>query len=288
MAAVTIRVRGGEIIVVVNVTVGARVYLAGGGQLMRTKQWPTRGRMVEYYVGPQRRVVAVRTIGCSKRRARSRVRRIVGLLPSRKVAARITAVGRLNLQIVVVVDVAVGAGIHLAGGGQLVGIRQREARRAVIKIGRRPGNGSMAGGAGGYGKHGGRCRVLWIRGLLPGRQMALRIAAVRGSNLQIVIVVDMAGGARNIGVPIRERETRCAVVERGSQPAIEGMARVASLRESCGNVVWIGRFLKIRQVARIAGRGQTQVLPDRGALMAILALDRGVSPQQRKPVLVVF
>jgi len=56
------------------------------------------------------------------------------------VAASIPAVRRLRRQIVIVADVAVGAGIHLASRGHLVGVLQREPRGAVIKGGRQERN----------------------------------------------------------------------------------------------------------------------------------------------------
>jgi len=59
---------------------------------------------------PRNGTVAVRTLGNRKYRRRSRMLRIGGLLPRRKVATRMPAVGRRNLQIVVTTDVAIGTG----------------------------------------------------------------------------------------------------------------------------------------------------------------------------------
>ena len=42
-----------------------------------------------------------------------------------------------------------------------------------------------------------------IAGLLPPGQMATRSSASRGSDLQVVIVVDMAGSAGHAGVAVR-------------------------------------------------------------------------------------
>lgn len=152
---------------------------------------------------------------------------------------------------------AVRTGVYLARRRQLVGIRKREPRRAVIKIGRLPGNSDVATRAGRNGKHGWRRGMPGIGGLLPGRQMALRIAAIRRRDLQIEISVDMAGSARNIGVSVRQQETRRTMVEFRSHPAVKRMAGVAGLRKLRGDVVRVGGFLKIRQVTRIASRRQS-------------------------------
>ena len=78
--------------------------------------------------------MARRTIRRRKRTARRRVRRIIRLLPRCQMASGISAVIRLNRQIVIAVDVAVRTSSHLPRGRQLVRARQREARRAVIEI----------------------------------------------------------------------------------------------------------------------------------------------------------
>ena len=77
-----------------------------------------------------------------------------------------------DLQVVVIVDVAVRAGVHLACRGQLMRVSERETCGAVIKIGRLPGNRVVAGGAGGNREYCGRCGMLGVGGLLPGREMA--------------------------------------------------------------------------------------------------------------------
>ena len=114
MAAITIRVRRSEVVVVPHVAIRAGDNFSGRSQLVRACQRPARGRVVKHNISPQRRVVTRRAIPRSKRRARGRVRGIIGLLPGRQVALGIPAIRRLNLQIVVVVDVAVRASSHLA------------------------------------------------------------------------------------------------------------------------------------------------------------------------------
>jgi hypothetical protein len=117
MATVAICVRGRERIVVVDVAVGAGIDFSGRRQLVRAKQRPTRGRVVKHNISPQRRVVARRAICRGKRSPCRRVHWVIGLLPGRQVALRVRAIGRLDLQIVVVIDVAVRAGVHLARRG---------------------------------------------------------------------------------------------------------------------------------------------------------------------------
>ena len=133
VAAVAVGVRRGEVVVVVDVAVRAGAYFAGWRHLVRTNKRPTRQGVIERDVRPQCRVVAGRTIRRCKRRARRRVRRVIGLLPGRQMASGVPAIGRLDCQSVVVVDVAVRAGVHLPCWRHLMRIRQRKARSRVIK-----------------------------------------------------------------------------------------------------------------------------------------------------------
>ncbi len=81
---------------------------------MRARERPTRGAVVESSGGPSDRVVARRTIRGRKRRARARMHRVSSLLPGRQMAAGISASIWRRRQVVIVVDVAVRAGCHLA------------------------------------------------------------------------------------------------------------------------------------------------------------------------------
>ncbi len=47
---------------------------------------------------------------------------------------------------------------------------------------------------------------------------------------QVVIVVDVAGGAGNIGVAVGQKKSRRAVVELRAQPTVKGVARRAIRR----------------------------------------------------------
>ena len=101
-------------------------------------------------------VVAVRAVRRGKCRSRGRVHGIVGPLPSAaivgiQVALGVSAIGRADLQVVVVIDMAVAAGIHFARRSQLMRIGQWETRRVVIEIGIEPRIHVVATGAGGTG-----------------------------------------------------------------------------------------------------------------------------------------
>jgi len=75
------------------------------------------------------------------------VHRVIGGLPGIEVATGVAAVGGLNLQIVIVVDVALRAGGDFAGGCHLVRISERETGGAVIESGAPPTCGVVAGRA---------------------------------------------------------------------------------------------------------------------------------------------
>jgi len=123
---------------------------------------------------------------------------------------------------VVVVHVA-----RRAGGRRRrhVGSGQGKAGNAVIEHRESPARCRMAGCTVCCGKSGSGGRVDRCVGLLPGRQMALRVPAIRRGDRQIVVVVDVAQIAGHVGVPIGEQESRGAVVERCGRPADRGVAR---------------------------------------------------------------
>ena len=73
---------------------------------MRPGQHKSRDAVIERRRVPSRCCVALRTIPCGKCLPGGRVNRIIRLLPCRQVTLRVTAIGRLNRQIVVTVDMA--------------------------------------------------------------------------------------------------------------------------------------------------------------------------------------
>ena len=220
----------------------------GRRRSMRARQRETGGAVVERSGVPAFRAMASRAIRRRKSGPRCRVYRCGGLLPSRQMASGVAAVRRRNRQSVVVVDMARSAG-HVG-----VPVGQQEARGAVIEDRRGPGNGVVASRAVGHAKSRASRRVHWITRLLPSRQMAAGIAAVRRGGGQIVIVVNVAGGTGHVGMAIRQQEPGGAVVELRAQPAVKRVAGVAGGRELCTDVIRIRGLLKVLQVAGSAGR----------------------------------
>jgi len=146
---------------------------------------------------------------CSRKRCSGiRVDRIVGRLPGRQMASRIAAVIRSNRQRVVVVDVAIRTSRNFSGRGQLMRIRQWEAGHGVIEGRRSPRNRVVTGGAVRHAESR-ACRGMHgVIRLLPGRQVASRVSAVRCRDIQAVIVIDMAGSARRYLAAIGHERVR--------------------------------------------------------------------------------
>jgi hypothetical protein len=72
-----------------------------------------------------------------------------------------------------------------------------------------------------------RRRVHGVICLLPGRQMATRVAATVERGRQVIIVINVAGRAGHTGVPIGEWEPCYAVIEWRPCPAIHRVACAA-------------------------------------------------------------
>jgi len=124
--------------------------------------------------------------------------------------------------------------------------------------------------------------VIWIVGLLPGGEVAAGITAVRGRDGEVVIVVDVAGSARHVGMAVGQREAGAAVIKLCAQPGVEEMALLAIGGGECRartGVIRIGGVLPIFQVARIALRGKAEKLSDSGALVAGIARYGGVGAE---------
>jgi len=89
----------------------------------------------------------------------------------------------------------------------------------------------MASGTVGCGKGGSGSRVDGVVCLLPGGQMALRVAAIGRRDRQGIVVVDVAQIAGHVGVPIGQQEPGRAVIKDSRSPSCN---RVASRASRCG------------------------------------------------------
>jgi|HubBroStandDraft_6_1064221.scaffolds.fasta_scaffold460555_1 hypothetical protein len=163
---------------------------------VRSRQSKPGGAVVERGPSPAGCGMTSGAVRRGKSGTGSGVHGIIRLLPSREVALRVSAIGRGNRQTVVVVSVAEGAS-HIC-----MSIGQKEPSRAVVERCRRPTHRIVASRA--VCNHKGRAGgwVDRIRGLLPGRQMALRISTIGRRNRQSVIITDMAESASHARVPI--------------------------------------------------------------------------------------
>jgi len=108
--------------------------LDAGRRCVRAGEGKARDTMIERSeIRPRDRIVALRAVSHRKRGSRCRVRRIVGPLPGRQMATAVPAIGRRNLQVEIVIDVARLAG-HV---GMSTGERKADRRRGVIPHERR-------------------------------------------------------------------------------------------------------------------------------------------------------
>jgi len=127
-------------------------------------------------------------------------------------------------EVVIAAYVAIRAGYDFARRRHLVRARQSPPGHGVIKRYVRPQRRVVAVLAIGRPKRRSRRGVRWIIGLLPRRQMASRIPAIRRLNRQRLIVHSMAlVASRNLAgrgklMRIRQRETGFGVVERRIRP----------------------------------------------------------------------
>jgi hypothetical protein len=65
----------------------------------------------------------------------------------------------------------------------------------------------------------------WGVGLLPGRQVASRISAIRRGYRQSIVVADVARNASRVGMGIGQREASCSVIENSRGPGGDRVAR---------------------------------------------------------------
>ena len=251
------RVRAGQVVVVVHVTLRAL------RRCMSARQGETGGRVVEVRSRPGGCVVALLAI---LREAARNVIRIRGPLVIVQMAGHATRVRAV--QRVVVVDVALRAlqGRMRAG--------QRESGSRVIEGRSIPGRRIVALRAG--------LREIRLHVIRLGRTLEiLQVAGHAGRAGQIVVAVHVTLRALNGGVRAGERESGVVVIEGRRRPRGRVVALLASLRESAGNVIRVGRALKILQVAadtsRVRAR-QVEVPID----VALRTLNGGMRSGQRE------
>ena len=143
-----------------------------------------------------------------------------GTLPGSYVA---TVTG-CRTQRVVVVHMAGKAGRRGRGN---VHPRQGKSSSAMVESCRVPGHRRMAHRTVRYAKLRTRRRVHGVICLLPGRQMATRVAAAVQCSRQVIIVIDVTRSAGHAGMPIGEWEPCYAVIEWRPCPAIHCVACAA-------------------------------------------------------------
>src|SRR6516165_10534267 len=105
---------------------------------------------------------------------------------------------------------------------------ERESCNAVIERGCIPTHGGVTDGTIGGGKRRARRRMHGVIGLLPGGQMTARVSAIICRNLQVVVVIDVTGSTRHVGVSVGQQKSRDAVVERSCIPTHRGVANGAT------------------------------------------------------------
>jgi hypothetical protein len=167
--------------------------------------------------------------------------------------------------------VAIGCLKGIRGGAVVAGSTRRRRRGHVRSDQRKPGHTVIERGAGPtcrgmaigaicHGKLSGGGSVRRRGGLLPGRQMALRIPAIRRFDLQREVAADMAQGAGHIGVTQGQVETKRAVVKDSGRPGRNGVAGSAlrgGRRETGRDVVRhrAANRLGSQEIVQVAIRG---------------------------------
>jgi len=120
-----------------------------------------------------------------------------------------------------------------------------------------------------------RLLVIWIVGVV----VVLLVAGHTGSVLDVVVAVDMALRARRRGVFTSQREAGSGMIEAGIPPRRSIVASLARGWDAGLLVIWIGRAVVLRHVARCAILSIQVVIP---VDMALRALQSGVRTGQRK------
>jgi len=225
MARYARSIRAGQIVVAVHVT------RATGGRGMRPGQRESGGRVVEGPVTPVRRRMA---LVAGLREARLYVIGIGRALEVCQMALRACPAR----QLVIVVRMALRALQRRMGAGQsksgcrVIERRGRPCRRVVALCAslREPRRG--------------------VRRIVGCVEVVLVATDARGiGGCQIVITIHVALHALQRSMRAREGEAGRRVIEGRITPSGRGVALLASLREACLHVIWVGRALEVLQVA---------------------------------------
>jgi hypothetical protein len=201
-----IRRRNRQIVVVVDVAGNAaRHFAAVGDQCVRIRQWEAEGVVIELAVRPFRDRMARRASRGCRGKARGDVIRHASAKGGRAVPRGLVAAHAVRrIQRVVVVDMA---GQARRGSRGRMRSCQCKSRHTMVKGSCIPPLSGMTTGAICDCKRRAGRGMGRIIGLLPGRKVASRIPAIRRRNRQIVVVVDMAGRAGNIGMSVCEQKS---------------------------------------------------------------------------------
>jgi len=273
-----------QIVVVIDVALGALRDFASRRHLVRIRQRETGGAVIESGVRPACGVVARGALGDRESGGdvigNAAAERLCAV-PLRQVAAGVAAIVLLNLQSVIVVDVALDAGRgHVSAS-------QRKSGHRVVEGGHvGPRDGVVTLRAIGSGESGSGRGMDRIVGLLPGGQVAAGVPTIRGRNLQIVVVVDVALRALQIRVAIRQRESSGAVIEYYIGPRRRIVTIRAIRNRKSGSGARVRRVVGLlpggqvaASVAAVGSRNlQMIVVVD----MALLARKIGVPQSQRE------
>lgn len=119
-----------------------------------------------------------------------------------------------------------------------------------------------------------------------GRLIVFQMASHTSRTAEVVVIVDVAVGAlpRRHGVAAGQGKSDGAVIELGVEPVIRSVAILAGGGKRGDDVVGAAGCLEIRCVAGEASRGHGLKLAGGRALVAGIAVYRGVRPHEWKAV----
>ena len=121
------------------------------------------------------------------------------------------------------------------------------------------------------------------------RALEVRHVAGRARRIgQVVIVVDVATGARRRGVGAGEGKPAGSVIKINTKPRIHTVTQLAIRGEACSRMIWIRRAPKILGVTRITLGREALKLSSRASRVARFAGNGRMGAEQRKAILVIL